>query len=204
MSFVWTSPQIDLDTIDLSNLNRQFLFRKEHVKRPKSIVSSAMCYFDCGSLLSQVARETASQFNPEVEINAIHGNIKDAQFSVDYFKSFDLVLNALDNLGALISLVFWTYRSLDLAHRRPPSRQQDVRRRRRPAHRVRHGRLPRSSRAHAQGHHHLLRLHPQGDAQDLSHLHYPKYAEHADPLHRLGKELPLPVRRLTMELDRIR
>jgi len=30
---------IDLDTIDLSNLNRQFLFRHEHIKKSKALVS---------------------------------------------------------------------------------------------------------------------------------------------------------------------
>lgn len=76
-------PKIDLDTIDLSNLNRQFLFQKQHVKRPKALV----------------AKETASNFNPHVKINAIHGNIKEQQYDVDWFKGFDLVMNALDNLG---------------------------------------------------------------------------------------------------------
>ena len=75
---------IDLDTIDLSNLNRQFLFRHEHIKKPKAIV----------------AKETAGRFNPRIKIEAYHENIKDSQFTVDWFKSFALVFNALDNLDA--------------------------------------------------------------------------------------------------------
>jgi len=75
---------IDLDTIDLSNLNRQFLFRQEHIKKPKALV----------------AKEAAQKFNPNVKITAYHSNIKDAPFNVEWFSSFDLVFNALDNLEA--------------------------------------------------------------------------------------------------------
>lgn len=75
---------LDLDTIDLSNLNRQFLFRKKDVKQSKALV----------------AAHTASAFNPHVRINPIHANIKDPQFDVSWFRTFDIVLNALDNLDA--------------------------------------------------------------------------------------------------------
>ena len=30
---------VDLDTIDLSNLNRQFLFGRQHIKKSKALVS---------------------------------------------------------------------------------------------------------------------------------------------------------------------
>ncbi|PLB35626.1 E1 ubiquitin-activating protein ubaB [Aspergillus candidus] len=75
---------IDLDTIDLSNLNRQFLFRLEHIKKPKAIV----------------AKEAAHKFQPRAKLEAYHANIKDARFNVDWFGGFDAVFNALDNLEA--------------------------------------------------------------------------------------------------------
>lgn len=48
----------------------------------------------------QIAKEVASKFRPGVNIKAHLANIKDAQFSVDWFASFNLVFNALDNLEA--------------------------------------------------------------------------------------------------------
>jgi ubiquitin-like 1-activating enzyme E1 B len=48
----------------------------------------------------QVAKESALKFNPNVKIVAYHDNIKDIKFNVEWFKSFDLVFNALDNLEA--------------------------------------------------------------------------------------------------------
>ncbi|KAL9127691.1 MAG: hypothetical protein Q9217_003490 [Psora testacea] len=75
---------VDLDTIDLSNLNRQFLFRLEHIKKSKALV----------------AKESAAKFNPHIKLEAHHANIKDPQFNLDWFQKFDLVFNALDNLDA--------------------------------------------------------------------------------------------------------
>nr|WCZ58674.1 SUMO-activating enzyme subunit 2 [Seculamonas ecuadoriensis] len=75
---------IDLDTIDLSNLNRQFLFRQHHIGRAKA----------------EVARESALVFNPDADITARCGNIKDPQYGIEFFSQFSIVMNALDNLDA--------------------------------------------------------------------------------------------------------
>ncbi|KAJ5800405.1 uncharacterized protein N7518_002473 [Penicillium psychrosexuale] len=75
---------IDLDTIDLSNLNRQFLFRHEHIKKSKALV----------------AKEVAQKFRSDAKLEAYHANIMDAQFNVSWFESFNVVFNALDNIAA--------------------------------------------------------------------------------------------------------
>eukprot|EP01095_Lingulamoeba_sp_RSL-Kostka_P009222 TRINITY_DN3172_c0_g1_i1.p1 TRINITY_DN3172_c0_g1~~TRINITY_DN3172_c0_g1_i1.p1 ORF type:complete len:606 (+),score=241.75 TRINITY_DN3172_c0_g1_i1:801-2618(+) len=75
---------IDLDTIDLSNLNRQFLFRHKHIGKSKS----------------EVAAESALEFNPLTNIKAYQGNVKDEKFGVEFYKQFAIVLMALDNVEA--------------------------------------------------------------------------------------------------------
>ncbi|XP_076035851.1 ubiquitin-like activating enzyme 2 [Oratosquilla oratoria] len=75
---------IDLDTIDVSNLNRQFLFHKKHVGRSKS----------------QVAKESALRFNPKAKIVAYHDSIMGPDYGVTFYKKFNVVMNALDNRAA--------------------------------------------------------------------------------------------------------
>lgn len=75
---------IDMDTIEVSNLNRQFLFRQSHVGQSKA----------------KVAREAVLKFRPRISITPYHANVKDSDFNVDFFKQFNVVLNGLDNLDA--------------------------------------------------------------------------------------------------------
>ncbi|XP_032891799.1 SUMO-activating enzyme subunit 2 isoform X2 [Amblyraja radiata] len=75
---------VDLDTIDVSNLNRQFLFQKKHVGKSKA----------------QVAKESALQFCPEAKITAYHDSIMNPDYNVEFFRQFTLVMNALDNRAA--------------------------------------------------------------------------------------------------------
>ncbi|XP_074275418.1 SUMO-activating enzyme subunit 2-like [Silene latifolia] len=75
---------VDMDTIEVSNLNRQFLFRKSHVGQSKA----------------KVARDAVLKVRPDISITAYHANVKSPEFNVDFFKQFNVVLNGLDNLDA--------------------------------------------------------------------------------------------------------
>ncbi|KAI3654872.1 hypothetical protein MP228_000252 [Amoeboaphelidium protococcarum] len=79
---------VDLDTIDLSNLNRQFLFRSHHIKQSKSKVA-------CEAVKAFAHPSIRSKLN----IEALHANIiTDPRFTVEFFSQFDIIINALDNL----------------------------------------------------------------------------------------------------------
>uniref|UniRef100_A0AC35TV08 SUMO-activating enzyme subunit n=1 Tax=Rhabditophanes sp. KR3021 TaxID=114890 RepID=A0AC35TV08_9BILA len=75
---------IDLDTIDVSNLNRQFLFRKEHVGKSKA----------------EVASNAILQKFPDMNIKWHHASVFDPEFGADYIATFAVVFNALDNARA--------------------------------------------------------------------------------------------------------
>ncbi|CAO4362612.1 unnamed protein product [Caenorhabditis nigoni] len=75
---------IDLDTIDVSNLNRQFLFRKEHVSSSKA----------------EIATRVIKKFNPDINLTFDHSSIFEERFNIEFYRNFDIVLNALDNKQA--------------------------------------------------------------------------------------------------------
>jgi ubiquitin-like 1-activating enzyme E1 B len=83
-----TTKQIDLDTIETSNLNRQFLFRRAHVSQPKAEVAAA------------AVRAFAPPSSSPSSIRGERANVKEPRFNVDFLRAFDVVLNGLDNAEA--------------------------------------------------------------------------------------------------------
>ena len=115
-------------------------------------------------MCEQVAAQTASPFNPNVRITPIHDNIKEPQYDIPWFQQFDIVLNALDNLGLLTTthitccfLIVIYLVCCNLAcllsgfYRCSETCEQDVYGRSGAAGGIRNGRLPWTSSATTQG-----------------------------------------------------
>ncbi|KAH8233186.1 hypothetical protein KR026_005182 [Drosophila bipectinata] len=79
----------DMDLIEKSNLNRQFLFRPHDVQKPKSLTAAS----------------AIQRMNPDVKVTAYElrvGSETEKVFSEDFFGKLDGVANALDNVDARI------------------------------------------------------------------------------------------------------
>lgn len=77
----------DMDHIEKSNLNRQFLFRPEDIGKPKSVTAGSK-----GQLL-----------NPDVKIEAHENKVCTETLNIydsNFFERIDLIANALDNVEA--------------------------------------------------------------------------------------------------------
>lgn len=75
---------IDMDTIDVTNLNRQFLFRQADVGKPKAEVAAAFINRRLGHIGTKVT--------PHV------GKIQD--FDETFYRKFNLLIAGLDNIAA--------------------------------------------------------------------------------------------------------
>uniref|UniRef100_A0A7S3LNS6 Ubiquitin-activating enzyme E1 C-terminal domain-containing protein n=1 Tax=Aplanochytrium stocchinoi TaxID=215587 RepID=A0A7S3LNS6_9STRA len=77
----------DMDAIEVSNLNRQFLFREDHVGKMKSVVGATV----------------ATQMNSELNIEARQTKVApetESTFDDEFWQAQDIVINALDNVPA--------------------------------------------------------------------------------------------------------
>lgn len=82
MSGIRNVDVIDLDTIDVTNLNRQFLFRQKDVGASKAETAAAFINERC----------------PWMNVTAYHGMIQDKDSS--FYRSFNCIISGLDNVEA--------------------------------------------------------------------------------------------------------
>ena len=85
---------VDLDTIELSNLNRQFLFRQK----------------DIGKYKADVAKDFIKKKYPDINILSSHKKIQ--EFADDFFRQFNIIIGGLrycdlpyDQVTRMVNLV---------------------------------------------------------------------------------------------------
>lgn len=84
-SIVLTDP----DVIEVSNLNRQFLFREKHLRKPKSSTAAAAAIY-----MNKELKE-----NIIARLDKVHEGTAHI-FTDQFFESLTVVTNALDNVHA--------------------------------------------------------------------------------------------------------
>lgn len=82
MSYIPNVTVIDLDTIDLTNLNRQFLFREKDVGESKAVVAARFINDRC----------------PWMNVTPYHGKIQDKD--TEFYRQFKVIISGLDNVEA--------------------------------------------------------------------------------------------------------
>lgn len=78
---------VDLDSIDVSNLNRQFLFRKNDVSHGKALVASK-------AVRRYLSPEEAEKLHITIHTERVQN------LPMEVFANQDIVMNALDNFEA--------------------------------------------------------------------------------------------------------
>lgn len=81
---------IDLDTIDVSNLNRQFLYNKSHVGQSKAEVSASVS-------VERFSHRDPATGLPISVVKPIHDSILNPNYNREFYRQFTFVINALDN-----------------------------------------------------------------------------------------------------------
>lgn len=74
----------DFDRIEITNLNRQFYFRKDHI----------------GASKAEVVKKVLNEMDSSLKITAINASIFDKQYSESFYMQFDLIFSCLDNIKA--------------------------------------------------------------------------------------------------------
>ena len=85
---------IDFDTVSISNLTRSVLFRESDVGLPKV----------------EVARQRALEINPEIAIQAIHGDLE-FDLSIGNVREHDVIIGCLDSVNARWAINQLAYRA---------------------------------------------------------------------------------------------